>query len=270
MVVVSLSMVSMLIFVAIWEYWGLCLKVAVPTLLAVLLLHIARPLKVAPLLNFRELWTMVRFGLPMDLSGFLATSVMTSTLLALVAWRWGVATLGLFAFAGLAESLMHQLSAAFSQVFIPRIAYRLGQHDDLRSCAHYAARPALAGLASLAGVGVVASLLCAPVIRVLVPAYAEAVPLMCITLWAGLYPVATLPGHVLIAAGRNHSMAGVYLSTFLVFALAAAVVLAAELPAMYMAAAYVAGKAGGAAAAWGLLWRQMACSPTGRAMVEAS
>ena len=57
----------------------------------------------------------------MDLSGFLATACLTATMSGLVAVHYGLAALGLFAFATLGQTVVSQFSNSSAKVFVPRI-----------------------------------------------------------------------------------------------------------------------------------------------------
>ena len=140
------SVVSFLLLplVALLGFWGLCIRAAVPASINGALLHRSRPVRIAPQWNLRELWRLIKFGLAMDISGFLATSCLTATMASLVASAYGLAVLGLFTFARLGETVVTQFAAALVSVFIPRIHQQMGMTDSLRHCALYSLRPTLA------------------------------------------------------------------------------------------------------------------------------
>ena len=116
----------MLPLVALFGFWGLCLRGAIPTVLGGVLLHRSRPVRIAPAWDFREFWRLLKFGFAMDVTAVLATACITATMTSIVAAKYGLAVLGLFTFAKVGESVVSQFSNSIAQVFVPRINQQMG------------------------------------------------------------------------------------------------------------------------------------------------
>lgn len=234
--------------------WGLCIRSAIPALVSTVLLHRNRPVHIRPLWRPREFWELVKFGLPMDLAGYLATSGMMAVSNTLIRGYWDAKTLGLVMFARTAESAVHQMSCTVSNVFIPRLNAQMGKTEDLRQCARYAMKPVLAGLLMMGAAVTVASFLCRPMVQWLTPGYIDSVPYILVLMWAGLYPIMTIPNYVLAAGKHNYSTAVSFLTAFVVFVVLAGIVVLLKLSAVFIVVAYVIGKLSGTVAAGILLW----------------
>lgn len=253
----ALVSVLTLPLVAWLGFWGLCLRLAIPTAFQTALSHRWRPLKIRPRLDFREFWAQVRFGLPMDLAGFFSTSCMAATLSAMVLAKYGVGVLGLFAFARYGETVIQQFGLSIAQVFAPKISQQMGATEDLRVCARYAAKATAFGTAVALGAIVAGTLVAHPVTGWLTPAYIEAVPMFQVLLWAGLYPVLTIPSHALMADRCVYPVAAANMVSYGVFALLGGAVVWASLPYVYIAVAYVTGKIAAVMVCYVTLWLRL-------------
>lgn len=253
---VALLSFLLLPVVAIWGFWGLCIRSAVPAAVNTMSLHRWRPVHVAPRLAWRPMWHLVKFGLPVDMAGFMANSCTIATMNAMIAGsqRYGIAVLGLFAFGRMGEGAVQQLALSITQVFIPRINHQMGATDNLRHCLVYSLKPTLVGVAAMAAVIVVASLACRPLIEWLTPAYVNGIPIVRVLMWAGIAPMVAMPGHVLLAARRAQPMIVANMAAFCVFSLIAGCALILKLPVIAIAWGYVAGKMAMALVLWAYLF----------------
>jgi O-antigen/teichoic acid export membrane protein len=196
---------------------------------------------------------LVRFGLPMDMVGFLATSGVLASMSALMVAAHGKETLGLVSFALIAEGVISQLSVSVTQIFIPRISAQMGATGDLRACARYALKPAWSGTLFMCGVAALAMFACEPAVRLLTPKYTGSVPYIRLFVWGGIYPMLLMPNHVFIAAKHRGSVMYVFGTTAVAFAALAGICIWLMLPPLWLAAAYLAAKMlGGALCQWKL------------------
>jgi O-antigen/teichoic acid export membrane protein len=239
--VTSVVSFLMLPLVALLGFWGLCLRGAVPTILNGVLLHQSRPIHIAPQWDFREFWRMVKFGLAMDISGFMVAVCMPATMASLVFANYGLAVLGLFTFARIAETVVVQFTNSIAFVFIPRINQKMGATESLRHCVRYSVKPMLASFGMAMILILAGSFLCQPLVSILAPKYIDAVPIIRVFLWAGLAPVFTIPSSVLIAAKHTWAIAIANTMAFIVFVTFAGAVVLLQLPALFVSIAYLAG-----------------------------
>jgi hypothetical protein len=258
------SVVSFLLLplVALLGFWGLCIRGAVPATLNGLLLHRSRPVRIAPQWDFRELWRMIKFGLTMDLSGFLATSCLTGTMFSLVAANYGLPMLGLFTFAILAETVVFQCTNSIVLVFVPRINQQMGRTESLRHCARYSIMPMFACFCVAAVLILTGSILCQPLVSLLAHKYIDSVPILRVFLWAGLTPVFAMSSYVLVAAKHTWVITIANVLTFVVFVTLAGAAVLLQLPAIYVAVAYVVGKMSNALVCLGVLLRKLQSAET--------
>lgn len=238
-VITSAVSFACLPLVAFFHFWGLCLRVTIPSLVNASLLHRNRPLRVAPRLAARPLWDMVKFGLPVDLSIFLGSACVSATMGWLVYRAYGEVVLGLFTFARTAESAVQQFAISLVQVFIPRINHRMGLNEDLRDCTIYASKLMLLGTVAVLGVCVLAVFACGPLVRRVTPNYLAAVPIMQILICAGATPILGVPAHALIAAKKTAPIIVGNVVGFTAFAAVAGFCFSMKIPSIAIAWAYL-------------------------------
>ncbi|MGA2796330.1 MAG: hypothetical protein ABSE63_02000 [Thermoguttaceae bacterium] len=258
------SVVSFLLLplVALLGFWGLCIRGAVPPTLNGMLLHRSRPVRIAPQWDFREFWRMVKFGLYMDLSGFLVTACLVATMASLVAANYGLAVLGLFTFARLAESVVFQATNSIAMVFIPRINQQMGTTESIRHCVRYAVKPMLASFCLATVLILAGTLLCRPLVSILAPKYIDSVPILRVFLWGGLAPVFTIPSSVLIAAKHTWAIAIANVLAFVVFITVGGASVLLHLPAIFVAFAYLASLLTVVLVCLGILWMKLQSAET--------
>jgi hypothetical protein len=253
----ALASFACLPFVAFFGFWGLCVRGSVTSVATVALLHRCRPLHIAPRLAWRPMWDLVKFGLPVDLAGFLANSCTYATMSAVLASVYGVEVLGLFAFARVAESGIQQFTVSMTQVFIPKINLRMGATGDFSDCAVFSTKLTLVGTAVVAGATLIAVLVCGPLVAWLTPKYVAAVPAMRVLMWAGVAPMLTLPGHALMAVRYIKPMVVGSVTGFLIFCGVAGAAIVFELSPLAVAWGYVGAKYASVIVLWVFLLIRM-------------
>ena len=83
--------------VALWGFYGLCLKSAIPTLLGVWLYHRARPLRMPLCFDLSALKEVVKIGMPLCFWGTLYTSLwMAAEYSLMLKYQWGQGGWSLF------------------------------------------------------------------------------------------------------------------------------------------------------------------------------
>jgi O-antigen/teichoic acid export membrane protein len=255
---VSSVMSFLMLPVVAWlGFWGLCLRGTAPVAVGGYLLHRLRPVRVFPEWNFREFLGMLKFGLAIDLAGYLATSGTRATMGLLVATAFGDFTWGLFVFALNGELVVTQFSNAIAQVFMPRISQQMGITGDLRHCARYSLKPTLAGTCVALAVIVAANAVCQPLIAFVAPKWIPSIPIFRVFLWSGICPVLLIPSYALLAAKHTWPITVSNIACFAVFvAIGGAAVLLGS-PFLLVAIAYLIGKLTAVAVCMIWLWLKM-------------
>lgn len=164
----------LLVLVAYASFYGLCIRSLVVGLASAALLYYWRPVRVGPRWNLRELKHLLVIGAPIFGVGQLYSywGVANSTL---VLKFTGTSGMGLYAMVLLATTALDVVPSAFSQVLYPRMAEEYGRTGDTRRLLRMVYKPTLFLVVGFVAVVAIAWWLVGPVMRFVVPAYAEAI-----------------------------------------------------------------------------------------------
>jgi len=194
---------GLVLIVPFLGFFGLCIRVAVPSIAGVGLFHKNRPLKIRYRFNLKVLMEVVRIGLPFSFWGSLYTSVWAGTESALMLSLGGRTGLGLFAVASVIREGMNVLPQSVYHVMTPRVVEAYAREGSVRS----ANARSLLVTAGLTGTMVVLVVICTYLLGVLVPLaipkYVDGIPLMKVSLWFSVLQAAALPFNTLFATGRS-------------------------------------------------------------------
>jgi len=193
---------GMVFLLPFFKFYGLCARVAFPSILEVWLFHQKRPLKVAYHFNTKDLAEVIKIGLPFSIWGSLYTSTWVATESALVLYLDGLTALGLFSVAYVLRTAMNTLPEAVWQVLLPRVVTTLARDGSVRK-ANSRVVWVTVGLA-----GFMILLACAGsfmldiFVPYLIPKYVAGIPVMKVCLWFSVVQSAFLPMNTLFATGR--------------------------------------------------------------------
>lgn len=175
----------LLVLVALFNFYGLCLRALLIGTVSLAFLFFWRPVRVAPKWNFGHLKHLLKIGAPIYGAGTLFSwwTVINSTLVLKYA---GVEGMGLYAMVLLASAPLDFIPSAVAQVVYPRLAEQYGKSNSIKDLIGITRKPILLTSAGLIPVTAAAWLAVGPFIRLLVPAYAAAIPAM---KWSLLLPI---------------------------------------------------------------------------------
>ena len=168
---------ALLALVAWLNFYGLCLRALLIGAIGTAMLFYWRPVRVGPKWNTGHLKHLLVIGAPIFGVGQLYAwwSVIISTL---VLKFTGVEGMGLYAMVIMASSAIELIPSAVAQVVYPRMAEQFGRTNSLHDLLHIAWKPMLITAAGLIPVIAIAWWLVGPVVNLVIPAYAAAVPAM--------------------------------------------------------------------------------------------
>ena len=171
-------------------YWygfnGICLRVVLSGLAAVLILQYWQPIRTPADWRFRQLWHLLVIGFPIFIVGELGSTVwllVDNTLVSVYLKKEG---LGLYSMVGVARDTLEILPLAVGQVMYPRMTEHYGRTHDLLSTMTMAIRPSIYLVAGMIPIVVAGWFLAAPMTKLLLPKYIAAVPSM---QWSLLLPL---------------------------------------------------------------------------------
>jgi len=197
--ILTFGMVFLLPFL---RFYGLCVRVALPSSLVVWLFHRKRPLKVAYRFDTKDLGEVIKIGLPYSIWGSLYTSAWIATESALILFLDGVTSLGLFSVAYALRSAMNSLPKAVEQVLTPRVVTTFARDGSIRN-ANARIAWVTAGITGFMIILVCASSFLLDVfVPHLIPKYVAGIPVMKVCLWFSVVEASFLPMNALFATGR--------------------------------------------------------------------
>jgi O-antigen/teichoic acid export membrane protein len=187
-VVESTFALLLLVAVAFLGFYGLCIRSVLVGTAGFLLLYYWRPIRVGPRWNFSHLKHLLVIGAPIFAVGQIYTlwgGVINSTLVLRLS---GTEGMGLYAMVALAWASLDLIPQAVAQVIYPRMAEEYGRSSELTRLVEIARKPMLLTFAALIPLVAIAWVAVGPLMRILIPNFADAVPAM---RWALLIPLAS-------------------------------------------------------------------------------
>ena len=201
-IVQSILAFSMVFLLPFLRFYGLCARLALPSILAVWLYHRNRPLKVSYRFNTKVLWELIKLGLPLSFWGNLYTSVWVATESALVLALSGVFDLGLFSVAVVMRTALNSLPLAIWQVITPRVVTafaRDGSVCKVDARIKWVTATLTGFMIILAFTG---SFLLEIFVPHIIPKYHAGIPVMKVCLWFSVVEAVFLPTNALFATGK--------------------------------------------------------------------
>lgn len=176
-VIESLVGLALLSLVALLNFYGMCLRAVLVGSVGTAILFYFRPIHVAPHWDFKHLKHLFAIGAPIFGGGLLYSywNVINATFVLKFA---GTEGMGLYAMVLMAGSVSDILPSAVGAVVYPKMSEQYGRGGGVFDLLRIARTPILASVAGMIPVIAIGWLLAGPVVRLLVPAYAAAVPAM--------------------------------------------------------------------------------------------
>lgn len=214
--ITTFGMVFLLPFL---RFYGLCARVALPSLLVDWLYHQNRPLKVSYRFDTNALKELIKIGFPFSVWGGIYTSAWTATESALILSLAGVPELGLFSVAYAMRSGLNTLPMAMWQVIEPRAVTNLAKDGSVHNANERIVWVTVGLTSFMVLVASVTSMVLADLVPILIPKYTAGIPVMKVALWFPVVQAAFLPINTLFATGRPWLFGRSVITGVLVFAL---------------------------------------------------
>jgi len=166
------SVVSLIatVFVSLFGFYGLCLRLLAMETTSLALLWRWRPLRVRPRWNTADFKHLLKIGLPMYITAqcYFLWGVVDSNLVLVFG---GTKQLGLYSLAGIVNSTFVMIPLSLTQVLFPAMTQRFGRTGKIRDLYRMAGAPALLVFLVMIPLVAMAWLLIPPAIRWLIPKY---------------------------------------------------------------------------------------------------
>ena len=183
-------------------YYGVCLRAGVSAGVNVCCLHIWRPLKVRPRLDWHDFYHVIRLGCRLSLIGYIWTSLWISVEGSMILGWYGTTSLGLYGVACMVRTVGSQLALSMNQVIGIKIYEQHGRTGKVMDSVRLTVKPmiyALVGSVLLIGGG---WLLVPCTVRLLIPRYVDAIRMTQLMLPMVAITVLQLPITILWGTAR--------------------------------------------------------------------
>ncbi len=217
-VISAAASLAALPLVALYRFFGLCARASLPDFISMLYAHCNRPLKIRARLNRPVLKKMIAFGAPLMIFTYIATSLWDAVERSYILKMTGEKNLGVFVFAVTLCIALMTVSTSISQVFNPRIAMLYGSSGKGMAVSfRYCLKCSFVGLGVMLPLIVLTYWLLDPLVRWLLPKYADSIPIARCLCWLSLLPVMELPKQLLIVAKRTRAFGISVLAGFVLY-----------------------------------------------------
>ena len=179
-------------------YSGMLARVAGVQILAVCLLWMMRPIRVASSFTWAALKRLLKTGLPIFGLDYVKSCAATTDRVALLQFG-GVEMVGQYALANTAGEALAALPAAVSQYTYPRITHAYGQGETLVALWHRARKAFLVSFLICFGLALVGWQVIEPFVRFVAPRYDSSVPAAKLLMIAAVFESARIFGNVLLS-----------------------------------------------------------------------
>lgn len=198
--ILNFGMVFLLPFL---KFYGLCARLAFPSLFSLWLFFRHRPIKVSYHFDAKALGEIIKIGLPFSIWGTLYTSAWFATESALILALDNAVSLGLFSVAYAIRAALNSVPMAIWQVLTPRVVTSFAKEGNV---SNINARLiwVTAGLTGfMVMVACTGSALLDIFVPLFIPKYIAGISVMKICLWFPVIQSASMPINILFATGRQ-------------------------------------------------------------------
>lgn len=206
--------------VAVWGFYGLCLRSAIPAFLGVWLCHRARPLRMPLHFNSAVLKEVVRIGMPLCFWGTLYTSLWAATEYSMMLHFAGMKGVGLFAVAVIIRESISILPQAINQVLTPRVIESYARQGNIGNPIQRQIKFAIVLTLGMAILVLGITVMLDYFVQFFIPKYVDGLQIMKICMWLSVIHAVDLPTNALIANGNSWLFGRGVLVGFLIFPLA--------------------------------------------------
>jgi len=201
-----------LFFVKLFGYWGLAIRLTLANISGILINQCYLPVKIKAVFDYKRLVGLAKISIPLSVPGYIQTSCLHATLSGVILKYCGETGLGLYGIAFVFQGFALTFTAALNQIFTVKLTKRLGETENVYACFRYAMIPTLLSAIAATGLAVALCITVAPFIRILIPQYVDAIPL--IQIFSILLPLMALGLPLIMLRAALWYKAVIFLSLF--------------------------------------------------------
>jgi O-antigen/teichoic acid export membrane protein len=193
----------LVIAVVYWGYYGLALRFVIPVIVAALLLHIYRPLRMSLHFDFITFKDVIKIGMPLCFWGTLYSSIWLAAEFSLVLAFGGVKAVGLFSVAVMMRESLSILPQSLHQVLMPRVVESFARKGGIRSSTKSVFLGSALFTLLMAFLILIIGFFLDYFVPIIIPKYVDGLLIMKTCLWIAAIHAASLPLNGLVATGRG-------------------------------------------------------------------
>ena len=189
--------------VALWEFYGLCLRSVIPAILGVWLYHSSRPLRMPLHFELAAFKDVIKIGIPFCFWGTIYTSLWAAAEYSLILKFGGIKAIGLFSVAAMMRDSLSIFPQSIHEVLKPRIIESFARKGGVVPAARRSFLAAGLLLLFMTVIVLITSLSLEYFVPFIIPKYIEGLPIMKAALWFAVIQAGSLPLNGLVATGRS-------------------------------------------------------------------
>lgn len=164
--------------VKFFGYYGLILRQSIINIVGLWMNQRYLPVRAKMLWDKKRFCRLVKISVPLASVGYVRTSLLDSTFNYIVLATCGEASLGLYGIAVTFQSFALQFVNAVSQVFHVKVANKYGECESVGKSLKYLAYPTMLAVIASMFIAVCLCISIGPFIRILLPKYVDAIPVI--------------------------------------------------------------------------------------------
>lgn len=196
----------LLVIVKLWGYWGVIVRNGVQLVFGLWLNHKHVPVSVRGVWDPKRLWGLAKMSLPISVPGYVSTSLTTATLSFVILRYLGQADLGIYAISLSLQGMAMTVTTSLAQMFYPKIMHKYGETESFTACIRYALKPTFLNVVLSTAIVAVLCIVIDPFVRLIIPKYVAAIPIIRIMSLSIILTAAALPFVVFVSALRYRTI----------------------------------------------------------------
>ncbi len=201
--ITSLLTFALVFTIPFFNFYGLCLRLALPAILSLWLYHRNRPLRIPLQFHYATFKELIKIGAPLYFWIALKNPLWKAVESSLMLYLAGAKGLGLFSIAIICSSSISVLPQAIFQVLKPRIAESYGQNKNISSELRQYILIALVLAVGMSIIVVIVSYMIDYFVPIIIPKYIDGIQLIKIYSWLAVIHALSLPLNGLFATGKS-------------------------------------------------------------------
>lgn len=199
-VITTVCSLCALILVKVWGYWGLAARRVLSSIMGLFISRHYAPVKVKAALDVKVLIKLAKISIPLSIPGYISSSCLSASLSFIVLKYCGQSGLGIYTTGLMLQGMGMVFFASLQQMFITKLTYKFGENGDVAACLKWAKTPTLISIAAATVLAVGLCLVIGPFIRLVLPKYEAAIPVIRILAIQLPISAAGLPLHMINTA----------------------------------------------------------------------